>query len=66
MSKRITLKAWASRLFDPPPTAETLQRWARDCWIYPVPQKVGRAHYVEEEARFIGPNPAYVNWRDEQ
>jgi hypothetical protein len=56
MSKQITLQAWASARFDPPPSAKTLRRWARDCWIFPVPQKVGREYRVDEDARFIGSN----------
>jgi hypothetical protein len=51
---RITLKAWAEQQFDPPPAAKTLQRWARDCWIYPIPEKIGKSYYVEPHARFIG------------
>jgi hypothetical protein len=55
-TKKITLRAWAEANFDPPPSAKTLQRWARDCWIFPIPVKVGRSYYVEPEARFTGPN----------
>lgn len=53
-AKRITLRAWAEAHFNPAPSDKTLQRWARDCWIFPVPQKVGRAYYVYPDARFIG------------
>lgn len=56
MAKKITLKAWADARFDPPPAPKTLQRWARDCWIFPIPQKVGRAYYVDPDARFVGPD----------
>jgi hypothetical protein len=52
--KKITLKAWAQAHFDPPPAAKTLQRWARNCWIFPVPEKIGRTYYVDPDARFTG------------
>lgn len=54
MSRKITLRALAEARFDPPPSRKTLQRWARDCWIYPVPEKLGREYRVDPEARFIG------------
>jgi predicted site-specific integrase-resolvase len=53
-TQKITLEAWAQPQFSPPPSLHTLRRWARDCWIYPVPEKVGRTYYVERHARFIG------------
>jgi hypothetical protein len=53
MSKKITLKAWAEARFDPPPSAKTLQRWARDCRIFPLPVKVGRDWRVDADARYI-------------
>lgn len=56
MSKKITLQAWAEARYDPVPSAKTLRRWARDCWIFPIPQKVGREYRVDEDARFIGSN----------
>ena len=55
MSKQITLRVWAERQqFDPIPANKTLQRWARLCWIWPLPKKVGRDWRVREDARFIG------------
>lgn len=57
MARKITLKAWADQRFDPPPNIKTLQRWARDCWIFPVPEKVGKTYYVEPSAVFIGRDP---------
>jgi len=53
--KKITLEQWAKSKFDPPPCRETQRRWARDCKIFPVPQKIGRAYYVEPNARYIDP-----------
>lgn len=53
-AKKITLRAWAAQNFEPPPAPKTLQRWARDCWIFPIPEKVGRTYYVEPHARFTG------------
>lgn len=54
MSKKITLQAWAERRFDPPPSIHTLRKWARDCWIFPIPEKVGREYRVDPEARYVG------------
>ena len=54
MTKEIPLKTWAERNFDPPPSSITLRRWARDCWIFPIPRKIGRDWRVREDARFIG------------
>ena len=51
---KITLRAWAEQNFDPPPKPKRLQRWARDCWIFPIPEKIGREYYVDPDARFIG------------
>lgn len=53
--KLITLRAWADARFDPPPAEKTLQRWARECWLLPVPQKFGRTYYVAPDARYVGP-----------
>lgn len=53
--KLITLRAWAEARFDPPPAEKTLQRWARECWLFPVPMRFGRSYYIEPEARFVGP-----------
>jgi hypothetical protein len=55
MKKRITLRAWADMHFDPRPADKTLQRWARDFWIMPLPEKIGRTYYVEPDAKFTGP-----------
>jgi len=56
--KQITLKAWAEANFDPPPSNRTLWRWARDCCIYPEPEKVGRDWRVDPNARYVGRNTA--------
>jgi len=54
MLKQITLQAWAVERFDPCPSPKTLRRWARDLWIYPYPEKIGRQYRVLENAIFIG------------
>lgn len=61
MSKKITLEAWAAQLYDPPPSIKTLRRWARECRIFPAPQKIGRTYYCEPDARYIDPSkPASI------
>lgn len=50
--KRITLEAWASANFSPPPTLPTLRAWARQQRIQPAPVKVGRTWYVEPCAQY--------------
>lgn len=51
---KITLEEWAVRRYQPPPTTHTLRRWARDLKIFPFPEKVGRAYYVDPEAEYRG------------
>lgn len=61
MTKKVTLEAWAAPRYDPPPSIKTLRRWARECRIYPAPEKVGRTYYVEKDARYIDPmKPAHI------
>lgn len=57
MKQKITLVAWAEARFNPPPHHKTLQRWARDGWIYPTPEKFGKSYRVEPDAVFIGRDP---------
>ncbi|MBI5330104.1 MAG: excisionase [Betaproteobacteria bacterium] len=49
---KITLEAWASRHFDPPPKISTLRAWAGSGLIVPAPIKVGRLWMVEDEAEY--------------
>lgn len=56
-SMKITLQEWAAREYAKVPHRNTLQRWARDGWIFPIPEKHGRTYMVESHARFVGPNP---------
>jgi hypothetical protein len=56
MAKQITLRAWAEVRFDPVPSSKTLQRWARDCHIFPLPVKVGRDWRVNSDARYVPHN----------
>ena len=55
MAKKITLKAWATAWYDPPPSIKTLRRWVREYRIFPRAQKVGRTYYVDPDARYIDP-----------
>lgn len=56
MAKKITLEAWAAERYTPPPSIHTLRRWARECRIFPLPEKIGRTYYVDPDARYIDPN----------
>lgn len=53
---KITLRTWAKRKWDPPPSARTLQRWVHNANIDPPPEKVGREYYVEPDAKYIDNN----------
>ncbi|MDR6770403.1 excisionase [Azospirillum sp. BE72] len=53
MDKLLTLPEWAERVYgDNPPSLATLRRWARDCRIYPAPERHGRSYYLPASARF--------------
>lgn len=60
MSKKITLEAWAAQLYDPPPSIKTLRRWAREHRIFPRPQLLGRAYYVDSDARYVDPKKRLI------
>ncbi len=51
--KLITLKQWAELNFDPPPSLNTVRRWARDGLLSPTPTKHGRAYYIQPDARYL-------------
>ncbi|MNF92021.1 Excisionase-like protein [compost metagenome] len=51
--KLITLKAWASANFDPPPSLNTVRRWVRVGLIMPLPVKHGRQYYIEPTASYV-------------
>jgi hypothetical protein len=53
---KITLTDWATARYSPAPSAWVLRAWVRDGQIYPVPEKVGRSYYVEQDARRINPD----------
>jgi predicted site-specific integrase-resolvase len=53
VSKKILLSAWATSRYDPAPSAWVLRKWVREGQIYPTPELVGKAYYVEENARRI-------------
>lgn len=40
------------------PSLKTVRRWIRGGYIYPAPEKHGRAYYVRADARYVDPaNP---------
>ncbi|MDE1139540.1 MAG: excisionase [Paraburkholderia tropica] len=47
---KIRLEDWLRREFDPPPAVVTAYRWIKEKKIFPAPQKVGRAYYVDTKA----------------
>lgn len=49
---KIRLDDWLQRQFDPPPAITTARNWVHQGKIWPVPVKVGRAYYVDENATF--------------
>jgi hypothetical protein len=57
---KLTLEAWASAQFDPPPKIGTLRAWAKSGRIVPEPVKVGRTWMVDAWAQYC-PTQAAVN-----
>ena len=55
---RILLSDWAAQHFTPPPSMWTLRRLVRQGDIYPAPIKLGKAYYVEPNARLMTDAPA--------
>lgn len=55
-SKQVLLEQWAREHFDPPPSLWTLRAMARAGKIAPQPVKVGKAYYVDSDARVIDPS----------
>lgn len=52
--KLMSLERWARAQFgEDVPHRNTLQRWAREGKILPVPQKVGRSYMVEVDAVYV-------------
>lgn len=54
--KAVLLETWGRAHFDPPPSLYTLRSMARMGKIQPAPVKVGKAYYVEPDARVVDPN----------
>ena len=54
--KSVPLETWGRQHFDPPPSLWTLRAMARTGKIQPVPVKVGKAYYVNPDARVVDPN----------
>lgn len=58
---KLSLEKWLIANFDPPPSMDTARRWVREGKIYPLPMKVGRAYYVEQDAEYV--DEAYTRRR---
>jgi hypothetical protein len=54
--KMVLLEAWAQDHFDPVPSLWTLRTMARTGKIQPAAVKVGKAYYVDPDARPVDPN----------
>lgn len=59
----ITLDEWASLTYgEKAPCMATLRRWCREGFIYPAPEKHGRAYFLQRSARYIhGANTELLN-----
>lgn len=60
---KIPLSEWAARHYNPAPSLWVLRKWVRQGEIYPAPEKVGSAYYVEEHAvrQQSGQRPSLVS-----
>jgi hypothetical protein len=56
--KLILLEQWGAAHFEPAPSLWTLRAMARTGKISPNPVKVGKAYYVDPDARVVDPNRA--------
>jgi hypothetical protein len=62
VSKKVPLTKWASDRYDPAPSAWVLRKWVRQGEIFPPPELVGKAYYVDENARRqTGERPSLVD-----
>jgi hypothetical protein len=57
---KVLLTAWAAARYDPPPSAWVLRQWVRRGEVYPPPELVGKAYYVDEKARRLTGAPESV------
>lgn len=48
---KVRLQNWAASHYMPAPSAWVLRQWVRNGEIYPPPELVGKAYYVDESAR---------------
>lgn len=61
---KITINLWAEKNYTPAPTPWVLGQWRRAGQIHPIPERVGREWYVEEDAQRItydSPRPSLVH-----
>jgi hypothetical protein len=64
----VTLEEWAAPRFREPPSLFTLRSMARAGKFQPPAVKIGKAYYLEEDARVVDPNrrPTLVERMKEQ
>lgn len=54
----ITLEAWVAKVYGGSLSINTARRWVREGYIFPTPEKHGRAYYLRPNARYVDPaNP---------
>lgn len=58
MTLLISLEEWNSKKFGGRYTPNTLRAWARNGYIYPPAQKIGRDWLVQNDAEFLKPQKA--------
>jgi hypothetical protein len=56
--KKVLLLEWGAAHFSPAPSLWTLRAMVRAGKIHPQPVKVGKAYYVDPDARVVDPNRA--------
>lgn len=56
MKRKISLTEWDNLHFEKAHSISTLRKWARDGFINPAPEKVGREYMVQPDAIYCPPN----------
>lgn len=60
---KITLAQWAAMHYSPAPSTWVLSEWRRAGQIHPLPERVGREWYVDQDAQRVtheAPRPSIL------